>query len=238
MDAPPPRWDRLPPLSQHLREFGSSRAAWFVLARNLIPVAGIYLFGWSAALAVFNYWIDGLTAFAAIIAAIMPRAMRETQPQFGGVAQRIQNVVAGVFVWGVLVAVLGLPYWIVLMPLHELLLSDELMHALRTSPSLWIAFGLMASSHVHKAFRAGYDAMPEKDLKQHLRWDVYLLILRAMAMFFMAAQGLSFILVPLMALLLTYFELWPARVLGAVFGDPSRLHEYDPETERKRSRRR
>ena len=209
-----------------------------MLARNLIPVAGIYLFGWSTALAVFNYWIDGLVAFGAIMAAVMPRAIRETQPQLGGVAQRIQNLVVGVIIWALLVALLGLPYWIVLIPLHDLLLSDELMHALRTSPSLWVAFGLMASSHIHKALRAGYDAMAEKDLKQRLRWDLYLLILRAMAMFFMASHGLAFILVPLMALLLTYFELWPERVLGAVFGDPSRLHEYDPESERKRSRRR
>jgi hypothetical protein len=28
-------------------------------------------------------------------------------------------------------------------------------------------------------------------------------------------------------------EVWPERVLGAVFGDPSRLWEYDPEKERK-----
>jgi len=42
-----------------------------------------------------------------------------------------------------------------------------------------------------------------------VRWDVYLLVLRAGAMFFMAAHGLAFILVPLMALLLSYFEIWP-----------------------------
>jgi len=47
-------------------------------------------------------------------------------------------------------------------------------------------------------------------------------------MFFMAAHGLYFILVPLMALLLTYLEIWPDRAIGAVFGDPSRLWEYDP----------
>jgi hypothetical protein len=35
--------------------------------------------------------------------------------------------------------------------------------------------------------------------------------------------------VPLMALLLSYFEIWPERVLGAVFGDPSKLYEYDPD---------
>jgi hypothetical protein len=61
-----------------------------------------------------------------------------------------------------------------------------------------------------------------------VRSDVYLLILRAMAMFMMATHGFILVLVPLMALLLTYFELWPERALGAVFGDPSKLHEYDP----------
>jgi hypothetical protein len=53
-------------------------------------------------------------------------------------------------------------------------------------------------------------------------------VLRALAMFMMAAHGLAFILVPLMALLLSYLEIWPERALGAVFGDPSRLYEYDP----------
>jgi hypothetical protein len=31
-----------PPLSQHLRELASRPGAWAVLARNLIPVVGIY----------------------------------------------------------------------------------------------------------------------------------------------------------------------------------------------------
>jgi hypothetical protein len=70
--------------------------------------------------------------------------------------------------------------------------------------------------------------MPENELKQRVRWDTYLLILRAGAMFIMAAQGFYFILVPVMALFLTYMEIWPERVLGAVWGDPSRLWEYDP----------
>ena len=42
-------------------------------------------------------------------------------------------------------------------------------------------------------------------------------------MFFMAAHGLAFILVPLWAALLTDLEVWPERAIGAVFGDPSRL---------------
>ena len=37
---------------------------------------------------------------------------------------------------------------------------------------------------------------------------------------------------------LSYFELWPERVLGSVFGDPARLYESDPEPRSPRKRRR
>ena len=218
---------RPPPLSQHLREFASRPVAWAVLARNLIPVAGIYGFGWSAGLCVFNYWFDGLTALAAILAALTPRALRETQSK-NDHATWAGTVVRGLVIWIFLVGIVGLPYWIVLIPLHDLLLGNELRHELAHSPALWFTFGSLAASHFCKAFRTGYDTMPDKELKQRARWDLYLLILRAIAMFFMAAHGLYFILVPLMALLLSYLEIWPERAIGAVFGDPSRLWEYDP----------
>jgi Family of unknown function (DUF6498) len=224
-----------PPLSQHLRELASRPDTWAVLARNLIPVVGIYGFGWSAALAVFNYWFDGLTALAAIVAAIIPRAMRETQPKSSGAAA---NLARGVVTWVFLVAIIGLPYWIVLIPLQNLLLGNELRVELAHSPALWLTFGALAAGHFWKAFQLGYDAMPDKELKQRVRWDVYLLIMRAIAMFVMAAHGLAFILVPLMAALLSYFEIWPARALGAVFADPSRLWEYDPDNPGSNQRRR
>src|SRR5947207_8536303 len=111
-----------PPLSQHLREFASRPDAWAVLARNLIPVVGIYGFGWSAALAMFNYWFDGLTALVAIVTALIPRALRETQPKSAGA---VKNLLGGVLTWIFLVGIVGLPYWIVLIPLHDLLLGDE-----------------------------------------------------------------------------------------------------------------
>jgi hypothetical protein len=227
-----PRQVAPPPLSQHLREFASRPHAWAVLARNLIPVVGIYGFGWSAALSVFNYWFDGLTALAAIIAALVPRALRESQKNSDN-PTLVMTILRGLVTWIFLVGIVGLPYWIVLIPLHDLLLSEELRRQIAHSPGLWFTFGLLAAGHFWKALQFGYDFLPEQELKQRVRWDVYLLILRAVAMFMMAAHGLYFILVPLMALLLSYFEIWPERVLGAVFGDPSRLYEYDPEKKRK-----
>ena len=158
-----------------------------------------------------------------------PRALRETQPKSAGAISAAANIVRGLVTWIFLVGIVGLPYWIVLIPLHDLLLGDQLRRELAHSPALWFTFGSLAASHFWKALRMGYDTMPDKDLKQRARWDIYLLILRAMAMFMMAAHGLAFILVPLMALLLSYLEIWPERALGAVFGDPSRLWKYDPE---------
>jgi hypothetical protein len=221
---------RPPPVSQHLREFAANPHAWAVLARNLIPVVGIYVFGWSTALAVFNYWFDGLVALVAIVTAMVPRAIRESKTGQESVAKK---VFAAVLTWVFLVGIVGLPYWIVLIPLHDLLLGTELRRALAESPLLWLTFGSLAAGHFWKAFRAGYDIIPDKELRQRVRWDTYLLILRAVAMFMMAAHGLAFVLIPLMALVLTYFELWPERILGAVFGDPAKLWEYDPEQGRK-----
>ena len=229
MSNAPTRQIPLPPLSQHLREFATRRDAWLILARNLIPVVGIYVFSWSAALAVFNYWFDGLAALAAIVAALTPRALRETVPKPEGVGAKLNFLLAGIATWLFLVGIVGLPYWVVLIPLHEILLGDELRQQLLQSQALWVTFGALAAGHFWKAFHVGYDTMPEQDLKQRARWDLYLLILRALAMFMMAGHGLAFIMVPLMALLLSYFEIWPARVLGAVFGDPDKLWRYDPE---------
>jgi hypothetical protein len=79
--SPAERQIRPPPFSQHLREFAASPQAWAALARNLIPVVGIYAFGWSAALSVFSYWFDGLTALAAIVAAVVLRLLREMPPE-------------------------------------------------------------------------------------------------------------------------------------------------------------
>ncbi len=220
----------LPSFSQHLREFAARPDSWGVLARNSIPVVGIYFFGWSVALAVFNYWFDGVSALAVIIAFILPRAARDSLP----ISSSIKRIATYAVTWVFLVGLVGMPYWIVLMPLHDLLFSDELRRQLATSPALWGIFASIVAGHIWKRMRIDYDNMPEPQLKQALRWDVYPLILRALAMFMIAAHLLTFILVPLMALLLTYFELWPERVLGAFFGDPSRLYEYDPESTRRR----
>lgn len=127
-------------------------------------------------------------------------------------------MVTGVVTWVVLLGIVGLPYWIVLIPLNDLLLGAALRHQLLHSRGLWLTFGLLAAGHVWKAFRAGYGDLPEDALKQRLRGDAYPLVLRAVAMFVIAANMWLFVLVPAMALLLSCLEIWPERIIGAVFG--------------------
>src|SRR5205814_3542300 len=119
---------RLPPFSQHLREFASQPHAWAVLGRNLIPVVGVYGFGWSAGLTVFNYWFDGLTALAAITAALVPRAVRETETKREDQRPAVRaamKILRGMVTWIFLVGIIGLPYWMVLVPLHTLLVGED-----------------------------------------------------------------------------------------------------------------
>ncbi|MCA1601588.1 MAG: DUF6498-containing protein [Acidobacteria bacterium] len=170
--SPAERKIRPPPLSQHLREFAASPQAWAALGRNLIPVVGIYAFGWSAALSVFSYWFDGLTALAAIVAAVVLRLVHEMPPpsshsrgttarqerQGAKVVGPMRKIVTGVVTWIFLVGLVGLPYWIVLIPLHDILLGEELRRELADSPALWLTFGALAAGHFWKAFQSGYDA--------------------------------------------------------------------------------
>jgi hypothetical protein len=54
----------------------------------------------------------------------------------------------------------------------SLLLGDELHRQLAQSPALWFTFGSLAAGHFWKAFQSGYDAMPDNERKQRVRWDV------------------------------------------------------------------
>jgi hypothetical protein len=202
--------------------------AWVVIARNLVPVVGVLAFGWSRSLVVFDFWFDGLMGLVAILTAIVPRALRETPEVRTNV---VKLAFTAALAWLVLVAFLCLPYWIVLIPLNGYLLDPDMWRQIRSSPGLWATFGAVVVSQMVAAFRRGYGTMPEREMKQALRWDAYLLILKAMGMFVLGTHLLVWwLVVPALVLLGTYLELWPANALGAVWGDPSRLHE-DPEDE-------
>jgi hypothetical protein len=213
---------RPPSLAVHWRELRARPAAWLAIARNLVPVVGVFALGWSVSLVIFSFWFDGLAGLIAIFTAVLPRALRETREPGAGVLKRTAG---GIVAWAVLVVFVGLPYWIVLIPLHDYLLNPEMWRYIRATPGLWVTFGGVALTQLIAAFRRGYDELPEPQLKQRLRWDAYLLMLRGVAMFLLPFPVLPWVIVPALALLGSYLEIWPAYALGAVWGDPERLGE-------------
>lgn len=222
--ASPPDW-RPASLAQHWRELRSRRSAWLAVAHNLVPVVGVFLLGWSVPMVVFAFWFDGLAGLVAILTLLVGPAMRDA-----GMLKRNPLVVAfaAAFTWLLLLGVLGLPYGFALVWLRDFLGDPALWRELRTSPGLWATFAGVLVVHLVTAWRRRYGSLPERELKQAVRWDVYLLILRALGMYLLVVPFLSFLVVPTIALLCIYLEVWPARALGLVWGDPNRLHE-DPE---------
>ena len=218
---------RLPSWREHLADLRARPGALMALVHNLLPVVGIFALGWSLPLVVFTYWFDGFAGLATILALILPRLLREVaETKDRGL---VGKAFYGLFTWLVLVAFLGLPYWIVLIPLGGQIFAPEVLAELRASPAVWGTLAFIVGGHVVSGVRRGYDALGETELKQALRWDVYLLVLRAVAMFVVAANAFPLLVVPMLALVFTYMEIWPANVLGMVFGDPTRLHEHDPD---------
>lgn len=63
----------------HLSPFLESPRPWLVIARNSIPAIGVVFFGWSAALAMFEIWFDGVASLAAML-ALQGRAFRRLEP--------------------------------------------------------------------------------------------------------------------------------------------------------------
>ena len=111
--------------------------------------------------AAFNYWFDGLAALAAILAAA--DAARHARDAAGGkgFAGRLRLFGTGMFTWAFLVGIVGLPYWIVLIPLHELLLGAELRAPSSHSPARgrpWRAGG----QPVLEGLQVGYDTCPNR----------------------------------------------------------------------------
>lgn len=212
-------------LREHLQDLAARPDTWLVLVRNMVPIIGVYLFKWSASLLLFTYWFDGIVALSAILLAILPRAFKETsttqeRQKQGYIRQGINYI----FVWVVLTGILGLPYWIVLIPLHDECLKAFL--EIMQSRSLLLTFCFLGVTHFHHAFKKGYSTLQDRELTQILRWDVYLLFARGIALFIFSKFGA--LLVPLMALVLTYFEVWPERILAGFSGrDSSKLWQDD-----------
>lgn len=207
----------------HLAPFREGLRPWLVLARNAIPVIGVYGLGWSADEAVFQIWFDGVAALGATIALHM-RAFILTDPKSALPASippdagfRAKLLVFSL-VWLVLVALLGIPYWFALFFFRSTAFQDGFLFPTLADPVVPLALLFVLLSHVIEEFRRGYERMSAAEASLEFNWDFSMHLARIGALLLVAFFFGRFIMLPL-AIALSYIEIYPMRALRLIGGD-------------------
>jgi hypothetical protein len=185
--------------------FAARAQNWIVLARNFIPVVGVYLLGWSQHVTTFAYWFEGVCMVAVIVVTLCVRVPEE---KFKSAPWRqipqllIVTILCGAFAF----FLVAIPYWMA----YSALELDFAVEQIRRNHYLALSFLCTLVAIVVKTFqRGGYMRLSNDDLKSRWQLDLHNLGARAFAMVVIAGWNFGFVLVPLIALLLTGIEVWP-----------------------------
>jgi hypothetical protein len=194
-----------------------------VLARNVIPVIGVYGLNWSTNAIVFQIWFDGVAALGAMIALHM-RAFILTDPKAqlpvsipSEMGLRVKLIVFSL-AWLALVALLGIPYWFALFFFSATLFQDGFWPPTLGDPAIIVALLFVLFSHVIEEFRRGYEQMSAAQASLEFNWDFSMHLTRIGALLIVAFFFGKFIMIPL-ALVLSYIEIYPMRSLRLIGGD-------------------
>lgn len=206
----------------HLTPFTEGPRAWLVLARNAIPVIGVYGLGWSAEVVMLQIWFDGVTALGAMLAFQMRGFIRNDRRTFEpppGVPPSLGPWVLGL-AWLVIWAVLSIPYWFILIFFSFAVFKDGLGHLLLNNVSVISALLLALASNIFEAHQRNYVGMNDADIRMEFNWE-FNLHLAHVAAILLVTFFLRFspILIFALALMLSYVEIYPMHTLRFLGGD-------------------
>jgi len=191
--------------TRRARPFTSSPENWVILARNMIPFAGVYLSDWSVAIITFNYWFDGVSALAAQIASLSWRTVVELRNHFG--AKLPNPTAAAVVGWVLLFGVFGIPYWIMLSIVREVAPLPAVLAELLHTPLLLVTFGSTLISHVCNAFHNCHFTLLDAQLRSKVQSALFAIVFRvAMMIVLVVHLRVGVMLVPLVTFMLTGLE--------------------------------
>jgi hypothetical protein len=203
-------------VASHAAIFREGPRAWIVLARNAVPVAGVYAFGWSSDIAILNYWWDGVSMLAALVAVVVYDVDRD-KPFPAGIPPRLRVPLVA-FCGLLMLGLLGIPYWFALLWLSHLTFHAGTWAALTGNISVIVGFVGIAIGNYGDIASRGIAGLPEKEQRRMLSWEFNLLLARAAAMM-LVAFFFARLFVAVLAIALAYLELYPVRALK-VLGAP------------------
>ena len=199
----------------HRAPFTEGPRPWLVLARNSIPVIGVFGFGWPAAVAVFEIWFDGASALGAMFFLALA-VFADRDPSFPTARFRSLGLVVGGLA---AFALLGIPYWFTLGALFAVFEPGSWSSAIREPLFLWALVIVLVGNLVEEWLRA-YDRMSDAAIRREFNWEFHMHLARVMVTLMAAFLGSRFMIVGV-ALALSYVEIYPLRSLRVLGVDGS-----------------
>ena len=219
MSSPDSNLPRPSPRS-HLAPFIEGPRPWLVLARNAMPVVGVYWLGWSANVIIFQIWFDGVTALGAMLAFQIRAFARRGGKPFEvppGIPPNSLPLVL-VFVWLMIWLLLGIPYWFTMLFLSSVVFDGGFGNLPLGDLGVIVVLLFVLASNVIEESRRGYERMSDAEIRLEFNWDFSMHLARVAAMMlvtFVIRLGLILGL----ALALSYVEIYPMRTLRFLGGD-------------------
>lgn len=199
----------------HLTVFTEGPRAWLVLTRNLMPVVGVFAFGWHASLVVFAIWFDGVSALAAAIAGSV-RGFERNDP-----AMRGWSLIS----WFFVTLLFGMPYWFIIVAFGVLTFEPDFVVRLLLTDGVALTFGFILASNVVEVVVSGVHRMTDAQIRHEFDWTVHTHLTRGAAMILVLyVFSKAHLLVIVLALALSYVEIYPLRAIR-FFGTDATLDD-------------
>ncbi|TDI39093.1 MAG: hypothetical protein E2P02_19385 [Acidobacteria bacterium] len=204
----------------HLREWELKDDRLASIVHNLMPLAGVTVLGWSAGLTLWSLWLDGLVALGLTVALLTHRASLD--PPIIALSRRDFAVA-----WMVLMALLGLPYYLGLVARWSLFV-DVLQGAFVGSWLTVLAFAVMVGAavlSVRGRWHAEREVVPRDGAVAR---EVIVHVVRAIgvaSLLMIEAAPVPAVFV--LTLLYTYLETFPNTLLMVFVGHPAPGSPYE-----------
>ncbi len=192
----------------HRAPFTEGPRAWLVLARNAVPVVGLFAFDWPVGLALLTLWFDGVTALGATI-HFQSRVFARNDPTF----PRPQWLAA---LFGL--AIIGFPYWFVIVIFWAKGFAAGFPASLREA-GVVLAFVMVLASNIGEELSRGYGGMTEARIRREFDWQFHMHLARIGAILVVSFLFDARPLIVALAVVLSYVEIYPMRTLRLMGGD-------------------
>lgn len=199
------------PRRSHLAPFLESPRPYIVLARNAVPVVGVFWLDWSPALSVLVLWFDGLTALAAML-AFQTRAFGRNDPE-------PQSLGWLVSFWLFLVALLPAPYWFMALAFAGKVVPAGWATFAAGNPTVWTALSIVLVANIADQWLKRYERLPDVAIRAAFSYAYALHIARSSAILLIGMFLPVRYAVPALAAALSYVEIYPMRSLRVLGGE-------------------